>query len=116
MQLGKIKPIEDTIIALRQTAETTAGGIVLPDSDGKKRGTTNRATVLSVGPGKTLFVQATGEFVTAPMPCKKDDVVLFAAMAGLEIGEEVRRVLGADVDAGDLIILRPADILATVEE
>ncbi|MCA9201342.1 MAG: co-chaperone GroES, partial [Planctomycetales bacterium] len=48
----KIRPLDDRVVVKPQEAEeTTAGGIVLPDSAKEKP---QRGTVVAVGPGRLL--------------------------------------------------------------
>ena len=50
--MSKIKPLGDKVLVQPSTSkETTAGGIVLPDT-AKER--PQEGTVISVGPGRTL--------------------------------------------------------------
>lgn len=93
---SKLIPLGDRVVLQRDAAEeTTAGGIVLPDSAKNKP---QRGTVISVGEG---YVRRDGKKV--PLTVKAGDSVLFSSYAG----EEIR--VGED----DYLLLRESDILAT---
>lgn len=70
-----IQPLGDRIVLQREDSEdTTAGGIVLPESAKDKPA---RGTVLSVGPGKLLDDGSRGE-----IQVQVGDRVLFSSYAG----------------------------------
>ncbi|SFI67614.1 co-chaperone GroES [Planctomicrobium piriforme] len=92
-----LKPLDDRVVVEPLTAEeTTAGGIVLPDSAKEKP---QRGTILAVGPGRLLD---SGERST--LSVKIGDEVLFGKYGGTEI----------EVDGKEIKILRESDILAKV--
>ncbi|HWL10031.1 MAG TPA: co-chaperone GroES [Planctomicrobium sp.] len=92
-----LKPLDDRVVVEPLSAEeTTAGGIVLPDSAKEKP---QRGTVLAVGPGRLLD---SGERST--LSVKVGDEVLFGKYGGTEI----------EVDGREIKILRESDILAKV--
>lgn len=92
-----LKPLDDRVVVEPLSAEeTTAGGIVLPDSAKEKP---QRGTVLAVGPGRLLD---SGERST--LSVKVGDEVLFGKYGGTEI----------EVDGKEIKILRESDILAKV--
>lgn len=92
-----LKPLDDRVVVEPLSAEeTTAGGIVLPDSAKEKP---QRGTILAVGPGRLLD---SGERST--LSVKVGDEVLFAKYGGTEI----------EVDGKEIKILRESDILAKV--
>lgn len=92
-----LKPLDDRVVVEPLSAEeTTAGGIVLPDSAQEKP---QRGTILAVGPGRLLD---SGERST--LSVKVGDEVLFAKYGGTEI----------EVDGKEIKILRESDILAKV--
>ncbi|QDS89159.1 10 kDa chaperonin [Rosistilla oblonga] len=92
-----IRPLDDRIVVQPASAEeTTAGGIVLPDSAQEKP---QRGTVVAVGPGKLLDSGSRGELTVAI-----GDVVIYGRYGGSEI----------EVDGQELKILRESDILAKV--
>ncbi len=93
----KIRPLDDRVVVEPVEAEeTTAGGIVLPDTAKEKP---QRGKVLAVGAGKLLD---SGE--RAEMSVAVGDEVIYGKYGGTDIevnGEEVK-------------ILRESDILAKV--
>ena len=92
-----IVPLGDRIIVERQESEqTTAGGIVLPDSAKDKP---CRGKVTAVGPGKRLD---NGERVA--LDIKAGDVVVFGQYAGNEVK------VGKDT----LIVLREDDVIGKI--
>jgi chaperonin GroES len=92
-----IRPLDDRVVVEPLAAEeTTAGGIVLPDSAQEKP---QRGTILAVGPGRLLDSGNRGELSVAV-----GDEVIYGRYGGADIevnGEEVK-------------ILRESDILAKV--
>jgi len=93
----KIRPLDDRVVVEPLEAEeTTAGGIVLPDTAKEKP---QRGIVIAVGPGKLLDNGKRGE-----LSVTVGDEVIYGKYGGSEIeinGEEVK-------------ILRESDILAKV--
>ena len=93
-----IEPIRDKIVVKREGAEeTTAGGIVLPDSAQEKP---KQGRVLSVGEGR----RSSDGCVLAPQ-VSEGDRILFSSYAGTEI----------EVEGEDLLIISEDDVLAIVE-
>jgi chaperonin GroES len=93
----KIKPLDDRVVVeLVEAEETTAGGIVLPDSAKEKP---QRGRVVAVGPGKLLD---SGE--RCAVSVSVGDEVLFGKYGGTEI----------EVDGDEVKILRESDILAKI--
>ena len=93
-----IRPLGEKVLVKRLEAEeTTAGGIVLPDSAKEKP---KRGKILSVGQGTLLD---TGK--RKPLQVKKGDQVLFSSYAGTEV----------KVDGEEMIIMDESDILAILE-
>jgi len=91
----KIIPIGDKIIIKRVSAEdTTAGGIVLPDSAKEQP---KEGRVVSLGTGIPL---PNGEVM--PFRVKEGDRVLFSSYAGTDV----------EIDGEELLIMTEADILA----
>jgi chaperonin GroES len=94
----QLKPIGDKVVVeVIDEPQTTASGIVLPDSAKEK---SQRGKVVAVGSGKLLD---NGE--RAPLEVKVGDTVVFAKYGGTEI----------DLDGKDLMILSERDIHAIVE-
>ncbi len=92
-----LRPLDDRVIVQPNEAEeTTAGGIVLPDSAREKP---QRGTVVAVGPGRMLDSGNRGELSVAV-----GDVVIYGKYGGSEI----------EVDGQELKILRESDILAKI--
>jgi chaperonin GroES len=97
MAKPKIKPLDDRVVVEPMSAEeTTAGGIVLPDSAQEKP---QRGTIVAVGPGKLLESGERGDLSVAV-----GDEVIFGKYGGNEI----------EVDGNEYKILRESDILAKV--
>ena len=94
-----VKPLDDRILVKQSDAEeTTAGGIVLPDTAKEKP---QRGVVKAVGPGKMLD---SGK--RAKPGVKKGDEVFYAKYGGTEV----------KIDGEDYVILRESDILAVAEK
>lgn len=92
-----IRPLDDRVVVEPMAAEeTTAGGIVLPDTAQEKP---QRGTVVAVGPGKLLDSGERGE-----LSVNVGDEVIFGKYGGTEI----------EVDGAEVKILRESDILAKV--
>ena len=92
---AKIVPLGDKVVLRRQTAEeTTAGGLVLPDSAQEKP---QRGEVIAVGDGHT---RDDGQKVA--LTVKEGDRVIFSSYAGdeISIGDE------------EYLLMRESDILA----
>lgn len=94
----KLKPLGDRLVVRPATREeTTASGIVLPDTAKEKP---QRGTIIAAGEGRR---DEDGDRV--PMDVKVGDEVLFAKYAGTEF----------KLDDQDLLILSEKDILAVIE-
>ena len=94
----KLKPLGDRLIVKAvEEEETTASGIVLPDTAKEKP---QRGKVLAVGDGKW---DEDGE-KRIPLEVKKGDEVLYSKYGGTEI----------QVDGEDVLVLRESDVLAKV--
>jgi chaperonin GroES len=93
----KLKPLEDRLIVqATEEEETTASGIVLPDTAKEKP---QRGKVIAVGDGKY------GEdSKRIPLDVKEGDEVLYSKYGGTEI----------KIDGEDLLVLRSSDVLAKV--
>jgi chaperonin GroES len=93
----KIRPLDDRVVVEPIEAEqTTAGGIVLPDTAKEKP---QRGTVLAVGPGKLLDSGERGSLSVAV-----GDEVIYGKYGGSDI----------EIDGDEVKILRESDILAKV--
>lgn len=93
-----IKPLEDRIVIRQVEAEqTTASGLVIPDSAKEKP---QEGEVLAVGPGR---VDDNGNRV--PLDVKAGDRVIYSKYGGTEVK------YGAD----EFLILSARDVLAIVE-
>ena len=94
-----IKPLEDRIVVQAVEAEqTTASGLVIPDSAKEKR---QEATVVAVGPGR---MDDDGDRI--PVDVKVGDVVIFSKYGGTEVS----------VRGNDYLVLSTRDVLAIVEK
>jgi chaperonin GroES len=92
-----LQPLGDRLIVeVLEDEETTASGIVLPDTAKEKP---QRGRVLAVGPGGR---NDKGELV--PLEVAEGDEIIFSKYGGTEIK------LGTD----DVLILRESDVLAKV--
>lgn len=91
-------PLGDNLVIKRvESEETTAGGIVLPDSAREKP---QQGRVLSVGDGPML---PSGQ--RALHEVQEGDRVVFGSYAGQEV----------DIDGEKLLILRASDVLAILK-
>ena len=92
-----LQPLGDRlIVSVLEEEETTASGIVLPDTAKEKP---QRGRVLAVGPGAR---DDDGDHI--PLDLDEGDEIIFSKYGGTEIK------LGAD----EVLILRESDILAKV--
>ncbi|MFV2067735.1 MAG: co-chaperone GroES [Pirellulales bacterium] len=94
----KLQPLGDRVVVEREESEeTTAGGILLPDTAKDKP---SRGTVKSVGNGRLL-----DDGTRSPLQVKVGDRVLFTSYAPetVTLGDE------------ELLLMREEDILAIVE-
>jgi len=94
----KIRPLNDRILVKRlEEEETTAGGIIIPDSAKEKPA---EGEIVAVGPGK---MNDAGE--RAAMDVKVGDRVLFSKYGGTDV----------KYDGNDYLIMREDDILGVIE-
>ena len=92
-----LRPLDDRVVVQPTEAEeTTAGGIVLPDSAREKP---QRGKIVAVGPGKLLDSGNRGELSVGI-----GDTVIYGRYGGSDI----------EVDGKELKILRESDILAKI--
>ena len=94
----KLKPLADRVIVepAEDSAETSAGGIIIPDTAKEKP---QKGKVVAAGPGRT-----TDEGKTIPLSVKVGDKVVYSKYAGTEYKE----------GAIEYLIVRESDILAVV--
>ena len=93
-----IRPLQDRLIVKRiDEEETTAGGIIIPDTAKEKP---QEGKVVAVGKGK---VDEDGK--VHPLDVKKGDKVLFSKYAGTEI----------NIEGEEHLIIREDDVLGVVE-
>jgi chaperonin GroES len=93
----KLKPLDDRVVVeLVDAEETTAGGIVLPDSAQEKP---QLGTVVAVGPGRMLDSGNRGE-----LSVSIGDKVYFGKYGGVD----------QELNGSEVKILREGDILAKV--
>jgi chaperonin GroES len=91
-------PLEDRLVLAPGNAEeTTASGLVIPDTAQEKP---HQGEVLAVGPGKRS--EHTGELI--PVGVSAGDIVVYSKYGGTEI----------TIDGQDLLILSASDVLAIV--
>ena len=95
----KLKPLGDRVIVKAlEEEETTASGIVLPDTAKEKP---QKGEVVAVGEGRW---DEEGE-KRIPLDVSAGDEVLYSKYGGTEI----------KVDGDELLVLRESDVLAKVE-
>ena len=95
----KLKPLGDRVVVQPvEEEETTASGIVLPDTAKEKP---QKGEVIAVGDGR---YDDDGE-KRIPLDVVEGDEVLYSKYGGTEI----------KVDGEDLLVLRESDVLAKVE-
>ena len=94
----KLTPLHDRVVVRRvEEAETTRGGIIIPDTAKDKP---QEGEIVAVGKGKT-----NDEGKTFPLNVKEGDRVLFGKYAGTEI----------QIDGEELVIMREEEILGILE-
>ena len=94
-----LKPLGDRLIVRAlEEEETTASGIVLPDTAKEKP---QKGTVVAVGDGK--INEDTGK--RTPLDVAEGEIVLYSKYGGTEI----------KVDGEELLVLRESDVLAKVQ-
>jgi chaperonin GroES len=94
----KLQPLGDKIVVRSSEAEeTTASGLVIPDTAKEKP---QQGEVLAVGPGGRS--EQTGEII--PLDVAAGDTIIYSKYGGTEI----------TVDGEDLLILSSRDVLAKV--
>ncbi len=94
----KLKPLGDRLIVKAlEEEQTTASGIVLPDTAKEKP---QKGKVLAVGDGK---LDDNGQRI--PLDVAEGDEVLYSKYGGTEI----------KIDGEELLVLRESDVLAKVQ-
>lgn len=94
--MAGIKPLADRVLVKPDNAEeTTASGIIIPDSAKEKP---QRGTIVAVGPGKVE------NGTKIDMSVNEGDKVLYGKYAGTEV----------TVDNEDYLIMRESDIVGIV--
>ena len=94
-----VKPLDDRVLIRQSEAEeTTAGGIVLPDTAKEKP---QRGKVIAVGVGKLLDSGERGK-----MCLKKGDEVFYGKYSGTEL----------KIDGTEYGLIGEADVLAVIEK
>ena len=89
----KIKPLGNRVLVQRSKAQTSKGGILLPDSAQERP---REGTILAAGPGKS---NENGQL--EPISVKVGDRVLFSSYSGTEVKQ----------DEEEYLILSEEDIL-----
>jgi len=93
-----IRPLQDRVIVKRKDAEeTTASGIIIPDTAKEKP---QEGEIIAVGNGKKK-----DDGSVLPLDVKKGDRVLFSKYAGTEI----------KIDGEEYLMMKEDDILGIVE-
>lgn len=93
----KIRPLDDRVVVQPTEAEqTTAGGIVLPDSAREKP---QRGTVVAVGAGRLLDSGERGALLVGV-----GDEVIYGKFGGMDL----------EINGKEVKVLREMDILAKV--
>ena len=93
----KLTPLHDRILVRRiEEAETTRGGIIIPDTAKDKP---QEGEVIAVGKGKS-----NDKGVTTPLAVKAGDRILFGKYAGTEI----------KIDGEEFVIMREEEVLGTL--
>jgi chaperonin GroES len=93
-----LKPLGDRLIVQPlEEEQTTAAGIVLPDTALERP---QRGNVVAAGPGERS--RETGEII--PLDVEEGDIVVFSKYGGTDI----------KIEGEDYLILRESDVLATV--
>jgi len=95
----KFRPLQDRVLVRRvEEEETTAGGIIIPDTAKEKP---MEGEVLAAGPGTRG-----DDGKLHPLDVKVGDRVLFGKWSGTEI----------KIDGEDFVVMKESDIMGVVEE
>jgi chaperonin GroES len=95
-----IQPLGNRVLIKRSTAQTSKGGILLPETAKEKP---KEGTVIAVGPGKL-----NDEGKLEPTQLKAGDIVLFSSYSGTEVKTQ-------DNTESELLILSEDDILGIIK-
>ena len=98
--MKNIKPLGNRVLIERSKAQTSKGGILLPETAKEKP---KEGTVVATGPGKT---DENGKLI--PLQVKVGDKVLFSSYAGTEI-----KNLESEQD---YLIMTEEDLLGVLEK
>ena len=94
----RLQPMGERVVVRRvESEETTAGGIVLPDSAREKPA---RGTVVAIGSGRLL-----DDGSRSASQLNAGDVVLFSSYAGENV----------EIDDVEYLLMREDDVLAVIE-
>ena len=94
----RLQPMGERVVVRRvESEETTAGGIVLPDSAREKPA---RGTVVAIGSGRLL-----DDGSRSASQLNEGDVVLFSSYAGENV----------EIDDVEYLLMREDDVLAVIE-
>lgn len=96
--MAKIVPTADHLVVEPAKEETTASGIIIPDTASKEK--PQKGKVIAAGPGKVG-----SDNKKIPMEVKEGDTVLFTKYAPSEI----------KVDGKELLVLNESDVLAILK-
>jgi chaperonin GroES len=98
--MTNIQPLGNRVLIKRSTAQTSKGGILLPETAKEKP---KEGTVIAVGPGKL-----NDEGKLEPTQLKAGDIVLFSSYSGTEVKTQ-------DNTESELLILSEDDILGIIK-
>ena len=97
--MAKLTPLHDRILVKRiEEAETTRGGIIIPDSAKDKP---QEGEVIAVGKGKS-----NEEGKVRPLDVKEGDRILFGKYSGTEI----------KIDGEEFLIMREEEVLGILKK
>jgi chaperonin GroES len=96
--MASIQPTSDRLVVEAAPEETTASGIIIPDTANKEK--PQKGKVIAVGPGRMG-----DDNERIPMEVKEGDIVLFTKYAPSEV----------KVDGKDLLVLNESDVLAILK-
>jgi chaperonin GroES len=94
---NKFKPLGNRVLIKRTAAQSTKGGIILPDSAQEKP---KQGEIVAIGEGKH---DKEGNVI--PMSLKIGDIVLFTSYSGTEVNSEEDK---------DYLIMSEEDVMAVI--